>query len=165
MRTGVFVRRIVIVACLCALGSADTGCAKKRAAVEPLPPVTIAQSYPGKAAVDKMRDAIRKLRRPQRPAPAARRPAPPDEQPVGTAGADVASGQPGPTASIGRDAPSAGAGARAPHGGRGVATSDAPEGFDPLVALIVAGWVALLVLLPLAIRSGWRAFGRKSEPS
>ena len=159
-----YVRRIAIVACLCALGSADAGCAKKRAAVEPLPPVTIAQSYPGKAAVDRMRDAIRKLRpRSKQPAAATRRPVPPDEQPVGTVGADAAAGQPGATASIGRDAVPPRAEARAPHGGRGVTTSGGAEGFDPLVALIVAGWVALLVLLPLAFRSGWRAWGRRSE--
>jgi hypothetical protein len=152
-------RVLVVAAFVCASGSAGAGCAPKRVDMKPLPPVTTAKSYPGKAAVDAMRNAIRKLRprvtqapsTPGRAAASASR----DEQPVGTAGGDVAAGDRTPAASIGHEAaPRVQAGGRAqPRTGTDTSESG---GLDPLVVVIVAGWIGLLILLPLAIRATTR---------
>ena len=153
--------RVAIVACVCALVWADAGCARKRAVVEPSGArVTVAKSYPGRAA-EKMREAIGKLRR--RPAPraaaAAQAPPPPDERTVGTTGNASPAGEPGAASSMGRETtsqppprPSS------PPASEEDTTAHAP--FDPLLVVIVAGWIALLVLLPILIRQAWRRRAR-----
>lgn len=152
-------RPVAVLVLLCAIGWAGAaGCAKKRANVEPLPPVTVAKSYPGKAAVEAMRDAIGKLRKkPERRAGAAKAaPRSREEQPVGTAGGDAATTQPPRAASsMGRETAPPVPGPRVTPADQ-AATNDTPGRMDPLAALIVGAWIALLVLLPLAIRYGWR---------
>ncbi len=152
-------RPLAVLVCVCAIGGAGAGCAKKRAAVEPLPPVTVAKSYPGKAAVDAMREALGKLRKkPEARAGGAANAAPRTRavQPVGTGGAEAEATQP-PRAvsSMGRDAAPPVPGPRVTPADD-ADTDDARGGMDPLAALIVGAWIALLVLLPLAIRYGWR---------